>query len=49
MELARYSIRLKRMEFSELLQARYSVRAYLDKPVEPEVLQAILDDARHCA
>lgn len=49
MELARNSIRLKRMEFSELLQARYSVRAYLDKPVEPEVLQAVLDDARHCA
>ncbi|EFU81841.1 nitroreductase family protein [Mobiluncus holmesii ATCC 35242] len=37
------------MDFSELLQARYSVRAYLDKPVEPEVLQAVLDDARHCA
>ncbi|MDD7541677.1 MAG: nitroreductase [Mobiluncus porci] len=37
------------MEFEELLQARYSVRAFLEKPVSPEVLDAVLDEARHCA
>ncbi|MEW6909915.1 nitroreductase family protein, partial [Trueperella pyogenes] len=36
------------MDFSEVLRSRVSVRAYLDKPVEPDVLAAVLDDARHC-
>ncbi|WP_406710023.1 nitroreductase family protein [Trueperella pyogenes] len=36
------------MDFSEVLRSRVSVRAYLDKPVESDVLAAVLDDARHC-
>ncbi|PIN51582.1 nitroreductase, partial [Trueperella pyogenes] len=31
------------MDFSEVLRSRVSVRAYLDKPVEPDVLAAVLD------
>ena len=34
------------MEFSELIAARYSVRAYRPDPVEDEKLQAILEAAR---
>lgn len=37
------------MEFSDVLKARYSVRAYTDRQVEPDVLAAVLEDARHCA
>jgi len=35
------------MKVSEALEQRKSVRAYLDKPVEDEKIQAILDAARH--
>ena len=34
------------MEFSELIQKRYSVRSYIQKPVEKEKLQQILEAAR---
>lgn len=34
------------MEFPELIRARYSVRAYQDKPVEDEKLHQILEAAR---
>ncbi len=34
------------MEYSELIAARYSVRAYRSDPVEDEKLQAILESAR---
>jgi nitroreductase len=34
------------MEFSELIAARYSVRAYRHDPVEDEKLQAVLEAAR---
>ncbi|MBN1286342.1 MAG: nitroreductase family protein [Anaerolineae bacterium] len=34
------------MEFSELIRARYSVRAYSDKPVEDAKLRAVLEAAR---
>ena len=34
------------MEFSELIQKRYSVRAYKPNPVEEEKLQQVLDAAR---
>ncbi|MFT8890156.1 MAG: nitroreductase family protein [Ethanoligenens sp.] len=34
------------MEFSELIQDRYSVRKYSKKPVEPEKLQAVLEAGR---
>jgi nitroreductase len=34
------------MEYSELIAARYSVRAYLPKPVEEEKLQRVLEAAR---
>ncbi len=34
------------MEYSELIAARYSVRAYRPDPVEDEKLQAILEAAR---
>jgi nitroreductase len=34
------------MEFSELIAARYSVRAYRPDPVEDEKLQAVLEAAR---
>lgn len=37
------------MDFDDLLAKRYSVRAYLDKPVPPEILDKVLDQARHCA
>ncbi|MDO4665989.1 MAG: nitroreductase family protein [Actinomycetaceae bacterium] len=37
------------MEFRELITARHSVRAYLDKEVPEAVLAQILDDTRHCA
>lgn len=33
------------MEFSELAQKRYSVRAFDDRPVEPEKLQKIIEAA----
>jgi nitroreductase len=32
--------------FSELVRSRRSVRDFQDKPIEPEVLKAILDDAK---
>jgi len=35
------------MKVAEALKQRKSVRAYLDKPVEEEKIQAILDAARH--
>lgn len=31
------------MDFTELAQARYSVRKFSDKAVEPEVLKRILE------
>jgi nitroreductase len=34
------------MEYSELIAARYSVRAYRPDPIEEEKLQAVLDAAR---
>lgn len=34
------------MDFSELIQARYSVRAYTSDPVEQEKLDAVLEAAR---
>ena len=34
------------MEYSDLIAARYSVRAYRSDPVEDEKLQAVLDAAR---
>ncbi len=34
------------MEFSDLIQKRYSVRKYKSKPVEEEKLQQVLDAAR---
>jgi nitroreductase len=34
------------MEYSELIAARYSVRAYRSDPVEDEKLQAVLEAAR---
>jgi nitroreductase len=34
-----------RMELSQLLQSRYSVRAYLSDPVEPEKLEKVLQAA----
>jgi nitroreductase len=34
------------MEFSEVIQKRYSVRSYKPDPVEPEKLEAILEAAR---
>jgi nitroreductase len=34
------------MEYSELITARYSVRAYRPDPVEDEKLQAVLEVAR---
>lgn len=34
------------MEFSELIQARYSVRAYKPDAIEPEKLQRVLEAAR---
>ena len=34
------------MEFSELIAARYSVRAYKPDPVEPEKLERVLEAAR---
>jgi len=34
------------MEYSELIAARYSVRAYRNDPVEDEKLQAVLEAAR---
>lgn len=34
------------MEFAELIQKRYSVRAYKSDPMEDEKLQAVLDAAR---
>jgi nitroreductase len=34
------------MEFSELITARYSVRAYRPEPIEDEKLQAVLEAAR---
>lgn len=34
------------MEFSELIQNRYSVRKYSKKPVEPEKLQIVLEAGR---
>jgi len=34
------------MEYSELIAARYSVRAYRNDPVEEEKLQAVLEAAR---
>ncbi len=34
------------MTFSELINARYSVRAYQDRPVEDDKLRAILEAAR---
>ena len=34
------------MEFSELIQKRYSVRAYTSQPVEDEKLQQVLEAAR---
>ena len=33
------------MNFEEVLQARKSIRSYIDKPVEEEKLHAILDAA----
>lgn len=36
------------MEFFEILKRRYSVRAYLDKPIEEDKLQKILESARSC-
>ncbi len=36
------------MTFSELAKARFSVRKYQDRPVEPEKLDAILEAARVC-
>ncbi len=35
------------MKLFEILQQRKAVRAYLDKPVEKETIDAILDAARH--
>ncbi len=34
------------MSFSELTRARFSCRAYQDRPVEPEVLDAIVEAGR---
>ncbi len=34
------------MDFYEVIESRYSVRSYLDKPVEQEKLDRILDAAR---
>ena len=34
------------MDFYEVIKSRYSVRSYLDKPVEQEKLDRILDAAR---
>ena len=34
------------MNFEEVLQARKSIRSYIDKPVEEEKLHAILDAAK---
>ena len=34
------------MTFSELVKARYSVRKFSDKPIEPEKLNAVLEAAR---
>ena len=34
------------MTFSELVKARYSVRNFSDKPIEPEKLNAVLEAAR---
>ena len=34
------------MNFMELVKARYSVRKFADKPVEPEKLNAVLEAAR---
>lgn len=34
------------MEFSELIEERFSVRKYSQKPVEPEKLQAVLEAGR---
>jgi nitroreductase len=37
---------VKKMEFADLIQNRYSVRNYLSKPVEEEKLNKVLDAAR---
>src|SRR5690349_7185854 len=34
------------MEFSDLLRARRMVRAFEDRPIEPDVLRRVLDAAR---
>ena len=34
------------MEFRELIKARYSVRRFSDRPVEPEKLNAVLEAGR---
>lgn len=34
-------------DFADLIRSRRSVRDFASKPVEPEVVAAILDDARH--
>ncbi|QOR47899.1 nitroreductase [Trueperella pecoris] len=36
------------MDFAEVVKARSSVRAYMEKPVEPVLLAQVLEDARHC-
>lgn len=36
------------MEFFDVLKKRHSVRAYLNKPIEEEKLQKILEAARNC-
>ncbi len=34
--------------FSDLLRSRHTVRSFRPDPVPPEVLESILEDARHC-
>jgi nitroreductase len=42
----RQCARQKNMEFNDLIEQRYSVRAYKADPVEPEKLQQVLEAAR---
>jgi hypothetical protein len=37
------------VEYSQLIQQRFSVRAYSSQPVEPEKLQRVLGSCPHCS
>ena len=39
---------MKAKEFSDLIQSRRTVRSFLPDPIPQEVLDSILEDARHC-